>query len=304
MVAYLSTHPEVYMAAKEMHFFGADLRFGTRFYRRDLAAYLAEFADWDGHGRAGEASVWYLSSESAPREIRAFNPDSRIVIMLREPVEMIHSLYHQFCCDGNEHLSTFEQAIDAEDDRRAGRQLSRKTYFPQGLVYRDVAKYTNQVRRYFDIFGREQVRVIIYEDFAGDIAGSYRETLRFLQIDPSQVPENFRVVNESKSVRSRFLRGIIGDPLVRSLAISISSRLGRSVFTTLRNLEARVWRINTRAQKRPALNPELRVKLMKEFAPDVEKLSELLGHELTCWGSKREKQRSAPECFEHMVSRS
>src|SRR5271165_4331492 len=131
MDQYLAAHPQVFMAQKEMHGFGADLRFGAQFYRRDLAAYLDEFASRKGEIRAGEASVWYLFSKQAAAEIHAFNPEARIIIMLREPAEMLYSLYSQFRFDGNEHLRTFEEALAAEDDRRAGRRMTRQTYFPQ-----------------------------------------------------------------------------------------------------------------------------------------------------------------------------
>ena len=92
MAEYLESHPEIYMAKKEMNVFGADLRFGAQFYRRDLQAYLEEFDTRNGEERAGEASVWYLFSRHAAAEIKAFNPDARIIIMLREPAEMLYSL--------------------------------------------------------------------------------------------------------------------------------------------------------------------------------------------------------------------
>ena len=169
MDQYLAAHPDIYMAKKEMHAFGSDLRFGPQFYRRDQEAYLAEFAARNGERHAGEASVWYLFSTQAAAEIHAFNPEARIIIMLREPAEMLYSLYYQFRFDGNEHLPTFEEALAAEDERRAGRRITRQTYLAQGLVYRDTARYTEQVRRYFDVFGRERVHVIIYDDLAADV---------------------------------------------------------------------------------------------------------------------------------------
>jgi len=57
MADYLGAHPKIFLARKEMHFFGSDLRFGPQFYRRDLGAYLAEFDGWKGQRRVGEASV-------------------------------------------------------------------------------------------------------------------------------------------------------------------------------------------------------------------------------------------------------
>ena len=53
MTEYLSHHPDIYMARKEMHFFGRDLHFGSQFYRRDRNAYLAEFDAWKGQAQAG-----------------------------------------------------------------------------------------------------------------------------------------------------------------------------------------------------------------------------------------------------------
>jgi len=178
LAQYLHSHKEIFMpVVKEMHLFGSDLRFTGGFYRRRLDAYLAEYEGRNGELRAGEASVWYLFSKQAAAEIHAFNPQASVIIMLRNPTEMIYSLYHQFLYDGNEHLPTFEEALRAEDDRRAGRNITRHTSFVAGLIYRETALYTAQVRRYFDVFGRDSVKVIIYDDFAADPAAEYAQVL-------------------------------------------------------------------------------------------------------------------------------
>jgi hypothetical protein len=284
---YLAAHPEIYMAKKEMHVFGSDLRFGPQFYRRDHEAYMTEFATRNGERRAGEASVWYLFSTQAAAEIHAFNPEARIIIMLREPAEMLHSLYHQFRFDGNEHLRTFEEALAAEDERRAGRRLTRQTYLAQGLVYRETARYTEQVRRYFDVFGRERVHVIIYDDLAADVRAVYCRALEFLGVDSTRIETDFQVINGNKSVKHSALRGLLNDPLVRSTAIAIGRRLPRPIFAALHDVERRLWKLNSRSEKRVPLQPEVRAQLQREFAPEVERLSELLGRDLTHWNSSQ-----------------
>jgi hypothetical protein len=284
---YLAGHPEIYMAKKEMHVFGSDLRFGPQFYRRDHEAYMTEFATRNGERRAGEASVWYLFSTQAAAEIHAFNPEARIIIMLREPAEMLHSLYHQFRFDGNEHLRTFEEALAAEDERRAGRRLTRQTYLAQGLVYRETARYTEQVRRYFDVFGRERVHVIIYDDLAADVRAVYCRALEFLGVDSTRIETDFQVINGNKSVKHSALRGLLNDPLVRSTAIAIGRRLPRPIFAALHDVERRLWKLNSRSEKRVPLQPEVRAQLQREFAPEVERLSELLGRDLTHWNSSQ-----------------
>jgi hypothetical protein len=293
MDQYLAAHPDIYMAEKEMHTFGSDLRFGPQFYRRDEQAYLSAFAARNGEHHAGESSVWYLFSERAAAEIHAFNPDARIIIMLREPAEMLYSLYHQFRFDGNEHLPTFEAALAAESERRVRRRITRQTYLAQGLVYRDTARYTEQVRRYFDAFGRERVHVILYDDLAADARGVYCEVLKFLGVDASRIETDFPVINGNKSVKHSALRSLLNDPLVRSTAVAIGRRLPRRVFAALHDVDRRLRELNSRPEKRLPLAPEMREQLKREFAPEVERLGKLLGRDLTHW-SLSQPVRSAP----------
>jgi len=202
-----------------MHFFGSDLRFSNQFYRRDRNAYLAEFGTCKDEPLIGEASVWYLFSRFAADEIKAFNPDARIIIMLRNPVPLLHSLYCAFSADGNEHLPTFREAMAAEGERQLGLGIGRQAYLPQALVYRSTVRFTEQVRRYFNVFGRDRVQVIIYDDFSSNTAEVYRKTLEFLGAatnvaPPSFVPVNANV-NGNQSVKSPTMRAILNDPFVR-----------------------------------------------------------------------------------------
>lgn len=279
---YLARHPDIYMPQKEMHFFGTDLHFGPQFYRRDQEAYQAEFAGWKGQARTGEASVWYLFSTQAAAEIKAFSPKASIIILVREPVSMLYSLYYQFLFDGNEYLSSFEEALEAEHDRSMGRRIGRLTYLSQALAYRSTAQFTNQVRRYFDLFGRERVHVIIYDDLAADTAGTYRETLNFLGVSDALELSGTEGVGNS-SVRIPALRSILNDPLVRGTAIALRRLLPRPLFTVIQKTGTRIVALNQCASKRPPMPPDLRLSLQREFAPEVERLSALLGRDLTHW---------------------
>jgi hypothetical protein len=283
LAEYLSVHPDIFMARKEMHHFGHDLRFGGQIYRRNRMDYLQEFAAWNGQARAGEASVWYLFSANAAEEIKAFNPRARIIIMLREPTEMLYSLYNQFRLDGNENLPTFAAALAAEDDRLAGRQVTRSTYFPQGLIYRSVAAYTEQVRRYLKLFGRKQVHVILYDDFAADTAGAYKSVLEFLEVDATRPPVSFPVINGSQEVKSSWLRSLMSDPLVRGTAIATRNWLPAPFFKSLQQIESRLMQMNIRAAKRPAMDPALRQQLRREFATEVTQFGKLIGRDLAAW---------------------
>jgi Sulfotransferase domain len=293
MSAYLAVHPEIYMARKEMHFFGKDLRFAAHFYRRAEREYLREFDDWKGQCRIGEASVWYLFSKTAAAEIKAFNPLARIIVMLRDPVEIVYSLFHQFRFDGNEPLATFQEALAAEEGHHAGRRTGRRTYFAQGLHYRAVVRLAEQLQRYLKIFGRERVHVVFYDDLAADPATVYVNTLKFLEVDPILTLPGFQRINPAKAVRSRAVQALINEPAIRSALLAIRPMMPRSVFNMLNHIECTLQRYNSCVTMPPPLDPELQLQLRREFAPEIGRLSELTGRDLTRWSLGTAPPKSA-----------
>lgn len=278
---YLKQHPQIFISEpKEPHFFGTDLEshWGGRFERyRDVDKYLSLFANVQDEIRVGEASPWYLYSKQAAGEIKQFNPASRIIIMLRNPVDMIYSLHGQQLYNGNEEIVDFESALDAENDRRNGLRIPRTAHNPAALFYTDTAKYSEQVQRYFDVFDGERVHVIIFDDFVSDTAVAYRETLRFLNVDTDHQPQ-FEVHNPSKKIRSVALKRFLMVRHLYSHSIKwvVPSTLRRKMINSLE-------RLNVKQAVRLPMRPELRSRLQKEFLADVDKLSTLLSRDLTYW---------------------
>src|SRR5215472_851972 len=170
--SYLKGHPEIYMSPlKEIYFFDTDLweKRPERPWARlnegkapSLEQYLSCFAAADEQKRIGEATPSYLRSLHAPHGIKAFSPRAQIIIMLRNPVDMLYSLHSQAlrqsfawnrsAGSAGENvellpIEDFEAAMKA-DARRADRQVRS---------YRNFANFPEQVQRYFDLFGRENV---------------------------------------------------------------------------------------------------------------------------------------------------
>ena len=107
----------------------------------------------------------------------------------------------------------FDGALAARADRREGRRLPRLARNVKMYQYRAVASYTDQVARYFDAFGRENVHVVIFDDFVRDPAASYRATLQFLGVDREFKPD-FEVVNAHAMNISPALAMLVRDPMV------------------------------------------------------------------------------------------
>lgn len=125
--------------------------------------------------------------------------------------------------------------------------------------------------------------MIVYDDLVANVRTTYRNTLDFLGVDSTHINTDFQVINGNKAVKHSALRGLLNDPLVRAAAVAIGRRLPRRAFAALHDLERRLWKLNSRSEKRPPLAPGIRAQLQHEFAPEVERLSQLLGRDLTHW---------------------
>jgi hypothetical protein len=271
MAQYLAEHPEVSMCAwKEVHYFAPDL-----FPQRSLteSEYLDLFPSSPGAKRVGEASVWYLYSEHAAERISAFAPQAEIIIMLRDPVEMLHSLHAEFSFTTKEQVD-FETALALDPDREAGR--AERRFVPRS--YRSAAMYSEQVERYMRLFGRDRLHIVIFDDLSRDASAEYRRVCRFLGVDGGFTPD-LRVVNSSKRMRSPELGRFLRHP---------PETLRRVVRTVIPpRMRTRLWKKAVTANRvsapRVPMPDGLRRQLQEEFADDVDRLSELIQRDLSHW---------------------
>lgn len=282
---YLKGHPQVFMSAvKEPCYFATDLAFDRSgnflVYERDAALYQELFADAGDAKLRGEGSTRYLYSHDAPALIHRASPDARIIAMLRNPVDMIQSLHAHKLAGGTEDLASLEEALDAEADRAAGRRLPEFSN-PKLATYRDRARYGEQLPRWFDEFGRDRVRVIIFEDMVRDTPGEFRALLEFLGVDPTYAPESFTAHNAAHGTRSALVRRLGRGRVAQWLAWRVLPHIIGATRT--RSMAQRFGhsRINRRTVPRGKLAPELRRRLEDDFAPDVARLSSLLGRDMS-----------------------
>jgi hypothetical protein len=272
LYALLKRHPEIHMPKdKEPHFFGSDIHARPT---STMDRYLAMFSRAEDQKRIGEASTGYLYSRLAAKEIKQFSPDARIIAMVRNPIEAVYSLHSEYVFSRAESIVDFEAALEAEGRRKQESYLPPPAAPLEFLYYRDCVKYTEQIRRYFDAFGRENVRVIILDDLQADTPGVLRETLSFLDVQTGFTTD-LRVRNPNKLVRNETLQDYLLNPS-RGFAHNARKLPGNALIRSL------VW-LNTKKGSRPSMSPDLRRRLLAEFAPEVERLSALLDRDLTHW---------------------
>jgi len=275
----LRRHPQIFMPdLKEPRWFASDLRerfqaHGSPVHPQTLEEYAALFEPAGAEQLVGEASPSYLRSRVAAEEIARLRPDARIVAVLREPAGFLRSM----------HLEMLQNRVEEETDlRRAIAQ--EEVVGPDGtalLRYTDRVAYVEQLRRYEERFGPEQVLVLIYDDFRADNEGTVRAVLRFLDVD-AEVP--IEPVEANPSVRVRSLRR---DDAVRAVHAG-RGPLGRGAKAAGAlvpgRIRAGVRRRFLYADPEPP-DPELMAELRRRFRPEVVALGRHLNRDLvSLWG--------------------
>jgi len=291
----LRRHPQIFMPdVKEPRFFASDLR--SRFAERisapgrarTLEDYLTLFAAAAPGQRIGEASPQYLRSREAPRLIAQARPDARIVAILREPASFLRSFHLQMVSSNVESRRDLRRALALEDARRRGRRIPRGCHHPEALLYSEHVRYVEQLRRFHAVFPREQVLVLIYDDFRADNAGTVKRVLRFLDVEQT-VPVAPVQTKPLQAVRSLALHRIANALRAARTNPANAGRVARTVnaLTPARlrdeDFSAR-WRRLAYAQPRPP-SQEYMQALRRRFKGEVVALSEYLGRDLVSeWG--------------------
>lgn len=278
--SYLSEHPNVFTCSpKEPNYFATD--FPTQRYVQSEEAYLKLFASADeSKTLQGEASVWYMYSQEAVSNIFRFNPTAKIIVMVRNPLEMLPSLHKMLLRNFAEDVEDLENAWELQEKRKSGLRLpnGRNVRFDVSTIqYREVCKLGLQVQRVKKIFPDSQVLTIVQDDFLTDGQGTYKKTLEFLGL-PSDGRQDFPKVNVRRSYRSKWLAWVIWK--IRDSGGSIKRSLG---ITRTFNVQQILNRFNEKHETRPSLSKEFLDQLRTEFKDDVDLLSDLIGRDLSFW---------------------
>ena len=266
---YLSQHPSVFMPReKEPGFFSSDVPGGLT----SLEAYRALFAAAPPDSVTGEASTRYLYSRLAAARLLAHNPQVKVIVMLRHPVEAAQSLH------GYAYRYRREQHADFEAAWRAQAQSSAT---PEGLLveydYPATYRYAEQVARVLKQVPAPQRHFVVAEEFFADPSAQFARILAFLGL--SAVPARaFPVVNQYVGVRSAGLERFLRQPpaLLRRLHAPLRPLLRAIGWRP----EQTLGQLNWAHRQKPPLRPAFRVELERYFAADIAELERLLGRRL------------------------
>jgi hypothetical protein len=204
--SFLRQHPEICMpeTTKELHYFDKEENFdGKPNYKK----YHAHFEP-RSQRVIGEATPIYMYWNPAPYRIWQYNPAMKWILVLRDPVERAFSAWNMEAKRGAEKLS-FKEAVEREPERcREALPLQHKVY-----SYIDRGFYASQVRRLFNIFGRDNCLILLNEELRTDHKQTLRSVFDFLGVDNGAVPKKASVFEQDYNETM--------DPELRSRLIDI-----------------------------------------------------------------------------------
>lgn len=184
---YLSEIPSVCMSEpKEPFFFEAEYELGLDFYRQRY------FQHWNGETIIGDARHRNLYLPYIAKRIFAVNPNAKLIICVRNPIERAYSHWWFWYSAEIESLS-FEEAMQEDIERI---QAGWLTQTPQEMdVYKQVLDWTGkgiyrsyldsgyyyqQICRYLEYFPKKQIKVVLFEDLEQDPYPLIKELENFI----------------------------------------------------------------------------------------------------------------------------
>lgn len=278
MASYLAEHPDIdFSKIKEPNFFDIDLKEQELF--DNLEDYLKVCFPGEKQALRGEGSVWYLYSQAAVDEILKLQPEAKFVVMLRQPVDLIHALHSTFLLAFIEEEEDFAKAWQLQEARAQGKQIPKGCKEPLLLQYGAVGKTGEQVARLLKKVAREKIHFILFDDFKTNTRHTYQELLSFLgQKDDGR--QEFPAVNQSATTKNKklgaWLYGLAQNPAIHRLKRKSGLPLGKGPIV-------RFLQKNRKTRQRPALSPEFRANLVEYFSQDIDRLAELIGRDLEHW---------------------
>lgn len=275
MASLLGQHPEVCMSfRKEVSYFNRLNLNGTKNLSNYYDfSYYEKF--WPKNNKIkGEVSPQYLFDKHAPSSIKSMFPDTHILIMLRNPKEVVYShfLYEKL----------FNRSIDFK--------LSFKEAIQTNSYLLETASFSSQVERYLKEFGRDKVHVYILEEALKDPSAFSKKLYSDINLIDVDFKPNYISLNQSKKVRSNLIHSLLVFPsrikkyIEGSRWNSLLDNIKQTrIYITLVQSRNRILDKNVSLVKKPKMSPNDKNFLESYFKNDIQVLEALLDRDLSEW---------------------
>jgi hypothetical protein len=263
---YLGQHPEILMPK----FKGEDI---LKKPKINIENYYNQYINIGNKKFPGEVSSAYLYSEKACRNIKQYFPEVKLIVVLRNPFERAFSNF-------NDILEThpLKQRCQFEDICKNPRD-----FLDEGVVY--LGLYYFPVKMFLEEFKREQICVLLFDDFVKNKQKFYRSLFEFVGVDSSFIPDTSVILRKGgkTGIKNKVIKKLLLDQnsFVRSVITSIIKP-----FTTpdqRRLLFLKTKNIFLKRKSSSSFPHELKQNLINFYREDILKTQDLLDLNLSHW---------------------
>ena len=274
---YLAQHPDICTHERlELSYFVNDVDFRL--------GYSANFQRYFAHCPSSALllgkSVTVMTGAEPIRRMHEHNPAMHVIAILRNPIDRAYSAYWWARRMGYETLETFEEAIDADPGRHHGNIVRIRS-----TSYISFGQYAKQVEMLHDTFDPERVSIHLVDDLHADALATCRRIFDFVGVDVGFVPDVSGRQNAMSLARSSKIARMLCSQ--SSLKRSIRRAFPRGLAERWKR---RAERWNQVSFEPPPMHPETRARLARYYAPLNAELGELIGRDLSHWGSPQGPQ--------------
>jgi len=274
---YISKHPEIFFCnLKEPRYFSSKYKkfphngpgdyVADNFTIKEESKYLDLFKSVNNKKIIGEASVDYLYYYNTAYDIKKFSPNAKIIVILRNPIDRAFSAYVHLKGAGRENLP-FEEALKQEKNR-----MSHNYEFI--WFYKGVGKYYQQLKTYLEVFGEENVLIILFDELNKDVKSVIKKMMFFLNIDPGIIIDDHIKYNFSGIPRNKIIDLILKNRKLQHMS--------KKVFPA--QIVRRIgYKIAEKNLKKPIIAEKTRFELIKYFTEDIIMLQNLVSRDLSMW---------------------
>jgi hypothetical protein len=263
---YLMQHPQVFMPENLEPYYFARLDIPQNYEREiisDEKKYLNLFKNAKNCKAIGESSPVYLYCPHSALEIKNRFPNSKIIISLRNPIEIAYSEYFSLKFMGFDKNRSFNELLDASKE-----QLDQNEFHIDSLL--EAGFYSKHIKRFQKIFSKNQIKIIIFEEYIKNTIPTINSILSFLDIDKSIA---FKTAPKGayKVPRNFASQKLMNNSTFRKTAKFIIPTVARQKIGE---------RFLVKESSRPVLKQNERQRLKEIYQDDVENLAKLLGRSL------------------------
>ncbi len=223
---YLEEHPEVFVPKiKEPHFFSCPEVKNTYYNATiidSLEAYQKLYKESKTYKAIGDFSSSYLNNENSPKKIKDFNPQAKVVIVLRNPVERAISHYLMDYSLG--YISVPLKEIINNKQQYAD-------FYEQ---YVETGFYDGQLKNYLQVFKPSNIQIILSDDLFSETEKTVSNLFQFIGVDTSFKPDYTKKHNQFKQARFPVVKKLRQSKTLQIMMgntpAPIKSLLGKLVF--------------------------------------------------------------------------